>query len=373
MKVLNILCSGRIGGIEILCDNIDKVKDAEFENYWFFLQEVGPKYNAIKKRSPDKVYSCNVSKYSIYKYIEKISQICEENNIDVIVFHHNVILGNIIQCILYKKYSGKIKFVKYAHSQFKVPIFDVKYKILNPIDVFWMKKALKISDMIICVSNFIKKDYIMNFPIIKDKIEVLYNGIDDKFFENYKEKYSKYSLVYVGRVAKEKGIDFLINAIELIKDEYKKVDLVIVGDGKEKNTLEKLVSAKKINNNIKFVGEKEDIISYLDNAKIFIYSSTCEEAFGISVVEAMARGCIPITFNKGGLPEIIEDNKTGHIVKEMTSEALAQKIKVAFEEEIGQNARIASMRFSMKRYITRLQMLYNKLLKNNSENVGDKR
>ena len=47
----------------------------------------------------------------------------------------------------------------------------------------------------------------------------------------------------------------------------------------------------------------------LDRSDIFVYPSIWEEAFGISVVEAMARGCVPIVSNKGGLPEVVDYNK----------------------------------------------------------------
>ena len=60
-----------------------------------------------------------------------------------------------------------------------------------------------------------------------------------------------------------------------------------------------------------------------------MYPSTWEEGFGISVVEAMARGCIPITFKKGGLVEIIQDGVNGFIVNNTESVELAEKIDYA--------------------------------------------
>ena len=77
---------------------------------------------------------------------------------------------------------------------------------------------------------------------------------------------------------------------------------------------------------VNFVGTQTNVIEWLDKADIFVYPVIWKEAFGISVVEAMSRGCIPIVTKKGGLPEIIDDEVNGFIISKCDREELAQKI-----------------------------------------------
>lgn len=68
------------------------------------------------------------------------------------------------------------------------------------------------------------------------------------------------------------------------------------------------------------------MIEILDYNDIFVYPSTWEEGFGISVVEAMSRGCIPITFKKGGLLEIIKNEEDGFFADNVSDIELMNKI-----------------------------------------------
>ena len=162
--------------------------------------------------------------------------------------------------------------------------------------------------------------------------------IKQKFFNNDKSerKDRNFNIAYIGRLEKEKGVNVLIDSIEcLVKNN--KINLQIVGNGTERTNLENQVKELKITNLVKFIGNVDNVIPILDKSLIFVYPSLCEEGLGISVIEAMARGCIPITFRKGGLPELIDDEKNGLIVKEANKDSLANAInkiiKICFYEK----------------------------------------
>ena len=80
----------------------------------------------------------------------------------------------------------------------------------------------------------------------------------------------------------------------------------------------------------------------------------------------MSRGCIPITFNKGGLPEIIQDNINGFIAKETTSDVLANKIieviNIKDKGEIVRNAINTSKKFNICTTISELKSMYKCLI-----------
>ena len=107
---------------------------------------------------------------------------------------------------------------------------------------------------------------------------------------------------------------------------------------------------------------------WLDESDIFVYPSVCEEAFGISVIEAMARGCIVVTFNKGGLPELIKDGVNGFLVTKADEESLARKLEEIIEnkynnQEIIKNAIETAKHFTIDNTIENLYKEYKKLLK----------
>ena len=105
------------------------------------------------------------------------------------------------------------------------------------------------------------------------------------------------------------------------------------------------------------------MIKFLDQADIFVYPSIWEEAFGISVVEAMARGCIPLVSNKGGLPEVIGEH-TEYLFN--TEEELKNKIETILskgisEEDIKEMKKQAK-NFTIEKTIERLEEEYKKII-----------
>ena len=199
--------------------------------------------------------------------------------------------------------------------------------------------SLKKADKIIAVSNYIKSDIVRFYKNVKHKIVVVYNGISPKYYDSqHYDKKEENNVVYIGRVVSGKGLDLLLEAVRKIQED-RVIQLTIVGDGPELSRLKAYVKDNNLKN-INFVGKQLNITKYLDKAKVFIYPSVCNEAFGISIVEGMARGCIPVVFGNGGIPEIVNE-KNGFVTKLISSDSLYElmikglnsNIKPQFETE----------------------------------------
>lgn len=323
MKILNLLSAGNTGGIEILCKNI--ILNSKEDNRACFIFGKGEIYDELKNRN-EKIFSTKEYKKNILKIINEIVRYCNNEKIDIIIMHHEGFLCDLIYIML-KKRLKKIKFVRYIHCS-----YDKYYKncekniLLKRISKLLIQQTLNKSDLIIFVSNAVKKSFEDNFSI-KENNKVIYNGITDEFFKkNLKNKTNNNNIAFVGRLSKVKGIDILIDAVEIVHRKNNNIRLTITGEGEEKENLQEKVKKLGLNNCIKFTGRKNNVIPILDQANIFIYPSIWEEGFGISVIEAMARGCIPITFNKGGLKEIITNKVNGILVNNVSSEELSKKI-----------------------------------------------
>ena len=121
-------------------------------------------------------------------------------------------------------------------------------------------------------------------------------------------------------------------------------------------------------NKVNFVGRQASVIEWLDKSDVFVYPSIWEEGFGISVVEAMARGCIPVGSNKGGLPEVIENNKSGFIYDNSVEDlvnVLINIINMSKEERINisNNAIEKSKNFSIENTLKNLENEFEEIVK----------
>ena len=77
----------------------------------------------------------------------------------------------------------------------------------------------------------------------------------------------------------------------------------------------------------------DELVNLIANAKLMILSSVCYENCPLNILEAHSFGVPVITMNSGGMAELVEDGKTGVLVKEPTAQAIAEAIKKCFEDE----------------------------------------
>jgi len=360
MKILNVLCSGSAGGIESLCRSIS-ISKCNYENHWMFIYQGGIIADSMKKQKNSKVIVLN-EKRNIIKIISNIKKYCKENKIDIVTFHHSG-LHNDILYILSRIVLPKLKFVRQQHicystnNSLKDKLFDIVMNI-----------EFKLSDLIIFVSEASQKSYEAKFNLKRNKKAVVYNGIGKEFYINNNKYNEKENIItYVGRLEKEKGVILLLEAFEKFNKKNNKYKLRYIGDGSARQDLEKLIKENKLEDKVELLGKKLNVTEWLDKSKIFVYPSICEEAFGISVIEAMARGCIPVTFKKGGLPEIIDNGHNGYIVEEVNIESLCNKLleltKKSNYQTITKNAIETSKKFTIENTISKLEKNYLELIK----------
>ena len=372
MKVLNLLVTGNPGGIETLCKNIS-LKKSSIDNTWMFIFYGGIVAEEMKKHSKDNVIILNEKK-NFFKIIKTITKYCKENNIDVVTVHHGGTYTNLIYITL-RNINKSIKFVRYLHSCYDTELLE-KTRIAAKIYKFLLQKSIDKSDLVICVSNSVKDTHSRKLKLKNKNIKIIYNGVSDAFFQkiqNREQNSDVRNLIYVGRLEKEKCVDILIDALPIIKAKNNNINLLIVGEGSEINKLKERAINKGVSDIVTFAGKKLNVIKYLDKSDIFIHPTKCEEAFGIAIVEAMSRGCIPVAFNKGGIPEIIEEKKNGYLIDIVDSKKMAEKILEILnmnEKEIyliRKNAMESAKRFTIDNTISELEKEYMKIMENVNE------
>lgn len=214
-----------------------------------------------------------------------------------------------------------------------------------------------------------KYKYDRNVHIIPTGIEIdrfYKEKIDEKKLkEKRKElgiKDDELAILYVGRIASEKSIDFLINnQVEILK-QNKKSKLVIVGDGPDLENYKKLVKKHKIEDNVIFTGKVPwvDVPLYYNLADIFVTASHTETQ-GLTVIEAMAASLPVVALDDESFRNTVIDGLTGYLFKNKKeyvsriNELLKDKKK---RENMGNQGRINSDTYSSKYFAERVLHVY---------------
>ena len=159
-------------------------------------------------------------------------------------------------------------------------------------------------------------------------VKTVYAGIDIKRINSVSPFISEKKYIIVARrLVHDKGIDLLIEAFPYVLKYNPELYLYIVGDGDEKENLQNQVKKLGIESRVIFTGgvSLDKLIGYLKSAIIHVCPSRIEGG-GIVNIEASACGCVPIGSNVDGIPEYIQENKTGLLFEKENVKDLADKI-----------------------------------------------
>jgi glycosyltransferase involved in cell wall biosynthesis len=180
-----------------------------------------------------------------------------------------------------------------------------------------MWSAARMSDRILTVSEASKRDILRFFDIPPEKVEVIYNAIDERFLvppseeqiDRMRQRYQldKPFLLYVGNIKPHKNLERLIDAFSRVRaaglDELR---LVIIGDELSKYPpLRQAVHRHRLDKHVRFLGfqPSESLAVFYRLARAFVFPSLYE-GFGLPPLEAMACGTPVVTSDVSSLPEV---------------------------------------------------------------------
>ena len=185
------------------------------------------------------------------------------------------------------------------------------------------RRALRKAARVLAVSQFTKSEIARTFAVPDDRIEVVYNAIDERFLhghasqadrdliaERYQVNYP--FLLYAGAIRPHKNVVRTIEAFSALKTELEKeqqlpdLKLIIIGDDLSGHPgLRRTVVRSGVQNDVRFLGfvPIEVLRIFYDVAKIFVFPSLYE-GFGLPPLEAMAHGTPVVTSNTSSLPEV---------------------------------------------------------------------
>ncbi|QUT05667.1 glycosyltransferase family 4 protein [Sphingobium phenoxybenzoativorans] len=190
----------------------------------------------------------------------------------------------------------------------------IKRYLLNQVDIF--------------VSNGkqITQD-LKGLGVASERIVEFFNGA---ILPNYHDVHSANmqkignKFIFTGRIIKDKNIDLLFSAASEVA-RHREVRFVIVGDGEEMGRLVHEAAHLGLSKSFDFTGFQSNVTERLLGCDFFISAST-REGQSNSLLEAMSCGCIPVVAAASGVDDVVEDGKSGFIVKDVSAAAFIETI-----------------------------------------------
>ena len=235
------------------------------------------------------------------------------------------------------------------------------------------------SDRILTVSEASKRDILDYFTVPPAKIDVIYNGIDERFsappaeddVARVRERYQLDDpfILYAGNIKPHKNLERTIEAFHVLRHsgEFDQVKLVIIGDEIAKYAaLRHAVHRHKLHKYVRFFGFVPDrtLAILYRLAAVFVFPSLYE-GFGLPPLEAMASGTPVITSNVSSLPEVVGD--AALLVDPLQPEAIADAMRrvltdSALRADLRGRGLDRARHFSWERSIRRVHEIYGEVL-----------
>ena len=280
-------------------------------------------------------------------------------------------LAKYIWCIFTGAYFAKValsKKLSHIHAHFatysaftalvisrltKIPFTFTAHAHDIFIDKTFLKELTEEAEKVITISQY-NKQYIIDYCKngIADKIQVIHCGIKiNGDIQNHRINNNTYTIVSIGRLTKMKGFEYLIHACSHIQGRIP-FKCHIIGDGPLRSELLKLITKLGLQKQVFLNGfiDNKKVKKILQDATLFTLPCIWDNIEGqdgipLVLMEAMALGTPVIASAISGIPELIENEKTGLLVKPGDDKELAEKITrlindKSLQERITQEARI---------------------------------
>jgi glycosyltransferase involved in cell wall biosynthesis len=259
-------------------------------------------------------------------------RVCEKEKPDIIHLHNRFFLS-FASVAVWKRFLNKPLFLT-LHNAKTVGISEEIDRAGQLFDSLIGNRVMECADRIIANSKWTLEVTVpKGYP--RERTEIIFNGVDTKKFRPVKtdlksEFDCEFLSTTVCRLIPQKGVEYLIRAIDKIEDGFK---AVIIGRGPELEKLQELASKLKVRERVIFVAPfipLKKLIEYYSACDFFILPSLWEP-FGIVLVEAMACGSPVISTRVGGIPEVVSDS--GLLVEPRDPERIAEAVNKLIDDE----------------------------------------
>ncbi|HAM38236.1 MAG: hypothetical protein A2474_03505 [Elusimicrobia bacterium RIFOXYC2_FULL_34_12] len=341
-KILHLITSLNIGGTEQFLLNIVNNLKSKYDFTVGYLKKIGEIAKEIDAGIP--IYKFDY--FLLKKYLK-------EKKYDII--HTHLFRANILGRIAGKSAGTPI----IISSQRSIDGWKKFYH------VFLDKMTSRYCNLVIANSEYAKNILITREHIPERIIKVIYNGISTYNISGAKfPPFNKNKPVigYVGRLHNEKGVYLIPEIVKIVIEKNPNIKFLIIGNGPEMYNMKLNVYKYKLKDSVEFLGWERNLKDIYYKINILLLPSE-EESFPQAALEAMSFGIPVIASDVGGVSELVEDKKTGILVKDRTAGEFADAIMSIIDNQydyncFSENSKAKSSEFSVEKMVSSIDKIY---------------
>ncbi|RAK22135.1 N-acetyl-alpha-D-glucosaminyl L-malate synthase BshA [Anoxybacillus vitaminiphilus] len=369
---IGIVCYPTVGGSGVVATELGKL-----------LAERGHEIHFISSSMPfrlNKVYSniyyheVSVNQYSVFQYppydlalSSKIAEVAKREKLDLLHVHYAV--PHAVCAVLAKQMVGEhLKIVTTLHGT------DITVLGYDPSLSEIIKFGIEQSDVVTAVSNALVQQTYELLEVNKE-IETVYNFVDERVYHKKDVQYLKEQygirpeekvVIHVSNFRHVKRVPDIVKAFHLIQKEIQ-AKLLLVGDGPEMIVVCRLVKELGLKDKVLFLGKQENLEELYSISDVKLLLSE-KESFGLVLLEAMACGVPCVGTKIGGIPEVIEDGKTGYLCELGAVEEAAEKTLCILKDSqlhaymAGEALKKVYEKFHSERIVSQYELIYHRII-----------
>lgn len=319
MKKIGITCYPTVGGSGIIATELGKMMAEKGHEIHFITSSLPFRLNRIH---PNIYYhEVELNHYPVFQYppfdltlANKMAEVIDQEKLDILHVHYA--MPHAICAILAQDIAEHdVKIVTTLHGT-DITVLGIDHSLKKMI-----RHGIEQSDAVTAVSHSLVEQ--TRDVVETDKnIHVIYNFVNeaeylktyaDSIRDQYGIKPDEKVIIHISNFRKVKRVQDVIYTFKQIHTNIG-AKLLLVGDGPEYSEMHQLVSNLGLTDNVLFLGKQKNVNDLLSISDLMLLMSD-KESFGLVLLEAMSCEVPCIGTNVGGVPEVINHNKTGYIVE----------------------------------------------------------
>jgi len=377
MNILYIITHGNQGGAQTHLsklaihakNNGHNVTVAFGNGFWLDNEMSHNQIKTIKFSALER----SLNPFKMLLFVKQLHNFLTKNSFDIVHIHSSNAMSAFLARINLK---SKCKYVATIHGWSILHPGWKKSRIIKIIYAWLMKIFLIFADKIICVCHADKQLAVQKKICNSSKIHVIHNGAPEIIFfekndarEKLKISKSDFVVGIIARFEYAKNIELFIRTAKALS--YSSVKFVLIGHGPEEEKLDKMIQENKLEN-MHVIKELKDASKYLKALDAFMLTSRYE-GMPYVLLEAVSAEIPIVSTDVGGIPELIQDNKTGILVSSHDADLFANAIrKLETNNKLRQSlvlsaSRLLAEKFSEHKLLNETLNLYNEIYEHTAQ------